>query len=95
MLADEAVICRHPDSRVRKIAAWTLETLAAEQSNKVRMLQSGALERTLALFRVICSPRILILILVAPPFHETCQNQVRNVEMRRAAASCMAKLTDL
>ena len=71
MLADEAVNCRHPDSRVRKIAAWTLETLAAEQSNKLRMLQSGALERTLALFRVICSPRSFILILIAPPFHET------------------------
>lgn len=60
----------HPDSRVRRLAAWTLETLAAEDTNKIRMLKSGALNRILAVCRL------------------------KNVEMRRAAASCMAQLTN-
>ena len=63
-------VLAHPDSRVRRLAAWTLETLAKEDSNKIRMLQSGALERIISLCRM------------------------KNMEMRRAAASCMAQLTN-
>jgi hypothetical protein len=63
-------VLAHPDSRVRRLAAWTLETLAAEDTNKIRMLKSGALERIITLCRM------------------------KNVEMRRAAASCMAQLTN-
>ena len=60
----------HQDSRVRRLAAWTLETLAAEDTNKIRMLKSGALDRIISVCRL------------------------KNVEMRRSAASCMAQLTN-
>lgn len=60
----------HQDSRVRRLAAWTLEALAAEDTNKIRMLKSGALGRILSVCRL------------------------KNVDMRRAAASCMAQLTN-
>jgi hypothetical protein len=40
---------KHPDSRVRKAAAWTLEKLGKEDCNKQIMLNAGNLNRLLSL----------------------------------------------